>query len=426
MKFLKIIAVLLASFVFLAGCATYTDSTKLMNAELSAGNYNAALQKLDASGVAKSQTDFVLYKMERGQILYLQELYEESAKEWSLALKKTEELYTTSLKNQAASFAINDSFADYEGEWHERIMLPVFSATAYMAAGEPKKAIVEIRKTNEVLNRVEELSKGNTKISDLVFARFMSGFIYETLNNYDSAIIEYKKGIEIWQKQRGWQPREKIEPLIEALGRIAEFKQRKDILNFLKSFFPNASWKKMEDFKKYSDILVLYESGKVPVKVPKDFPFPIAGSIVNISFADYQNRYSFSNSSSVFAQGKNFGNTEIIMDIKSLSYQGLSERRTKDIAKMAARIIAKDQASRAIGRSLGPLAQIASSIAGAVSERADTRGWSSLPENIQIKRILLEPKGQETIVVRPNGMEAKNFLLNLNAGESKLVRVRTF
>ena len=96
---------------------------------------------------------------------------------------------------------------------------------------------------------------------------------------------------------------------------------------------------------------------------------------------------------------------------------------------MIARVIAKDQASRAAGRAagnLGPLVRLATSIAGAVTERADTRAWTSLPDTIQVLRVAVPAGKVVRVKVDPNAGPPREFTVNLRPGAKKLVRLRTF
>jgi uncharacterized protein len=114
--------------------------------------------------------------------------------------------------------------------------------------------------------------------------------------------------------------------------------------------------------------------------------------------------------------------------VGQLAIQSLSDRRGRDIARMIARVIAKDQASRAAGRatgSLGPLVRLATSVAGAATERADTRSWTLLPDTIQVARVPVPAGKLTTLQLRAAGTKPQEFAFTLRPGEKKLVRYRS-
>jgi|GEM_PF-578594 len=411
-----------------SACATYTDKSREMRSAFYAGDEAVALKKLDDS-FATSKSDAVLYRMERGTILYQNGKYELAAKEWEIASRRIDELYTVSVSNQAASLAVNEAFADYEGETHERVLLPLFSALAYFASDQPNKAIVEARRTNEILNVLKDNSKGKNTLTRDAFAHFLSGLVYEAKENWDSAIVEYRAALDAAEGNKAWDAKASTLPIAESLGRLAEFRRRPELVAQVRRLHPTAKWTKMEELERKGEVYVVYESGRSPLKIPQDIPVPIDNGVLNISFPIYSRTYYSARGASVTVDGAAVGETVVVEDIGKLAEQALSDRRGRDIVRLAARVIAKDQASRAAGRAsgnLGPLVRLATSVAGAVTERADTRSWTLLPDTLQILRVPVPTGKIVRIGVRPYGAKPTEFALKLEPGEKKLVRYRTF
>jgi hypothetical protein len=392
--------------------------------------YTTALKKLDESSVAKSSSDQVLYRMERGTILYLSGKHELAAKEWDLASRRIEALYTMSLSSQAASLAINESFADYEGELHERVLLPIFSALAYFADGQPNKAIVEARRTNEILRVVNDNQKDKKNVfARDAFAHYLSGLVYETKEEWDAAIVEYRQALDASEKNRTWLTEVSSRPIAEALARLGEYRRRPELVQQARKAVPDLTWSNQGELASQGEVYVVYESGRSPLKVPQDIPVPIDNGVVNISFPVYKRSYYSARYASVSVEGRKVGETVVMQDVGKLAEQALGDRRGRDIARMIARVIAKDQASRAAGRAagqFGPLVRLATSVAGAVTERADTRSWTSLPDTIQILRIPVPANTLVRVRVAPNASKPEEFGVKLRPGEKKLVRLRTF
>ena len=410
----------------LGACATYTDKSAEVRRALYSGNYDEALNKLDKSDIATSSSDKALYRMERGSILYLSGRYTGASADWSLASKRLEELYTTSISKQTASMAVNESYADYEGETHEKTLLPLFSALAYFANNQPEKAIVEVRRTYEILKVLNANGKNKNAYNRDAFAHFLSGMIYEARDEWDAAIVEYRSAVEAEQANKSFAGSATAKPFYEALGRLAEYRNRAELLAQVKKAYPTLTWTKQVDLNKMGEVYVVYESGRAPLKEPRDFPVPINGSVINISFPVYKQIYASSRTATVSVDGRPVGNTIVMQDIGSLAERSLEDRRGRDLIRMAARIFAKDQASRAAGRAFGPLAQLATSVVGAVTERADTRSWTSLPDTIQVLRVPI-PAGKDVrILAQPNSDKPEEWVVKLNPGDKKLLRLRTF
>lgn len=409
-----------------ASCASYTQQSEKVRAAVYDHNYDAALEKIEKSELSKAERDKVLFHLERGTIFYLKENYKDAAKEWSAATRRMEELYTISVSSQAASLAVNESYSDYEGEEHEKILSTVFTALAYFANNEPNKAIVEARKTNELFKVLNREASTQSNYNSDSFAHYLAGLIYESKMEWDAAIVEYRLGLDAARENKTWYGNVSAKPIAESLGRLAEFRRRSELVSQLKSEFPGITWTPMQKLAESGEVFVVYEAGRSPIKYPEDVAFPISGSIVRLSFPAYRDVHYSSHGSSVWVDGQNRGRTVIVQDIGELAKKALSERRGKDLARMAARVIAKDQAARAVGRNLGPFGQLAASIVGAVTETADTRGWTLLPDTVQILRVQVPANKETRVLISPDAGKPKEVVLKLRPGEKRLIRHRTF
>ncbi|MEO8332280.1 MAG: hypothetical protein ABI479_07585, partial [Gallionella sp.] len=73
------VALLLMAFALvdaLTGCATYSDSFQVIEHNLSAGKYDAALQDIEKQ--ADSKTDRVLYLLNKGMVLRMKRDFADS------------------------------------------------------------------------------------------------------------------------------------------------------------------------------------------------------------------------------------------------------------------------------------------------------------------------------------------------------------
>jgi hypothetical protein len=422
---------LIVASLFIVSCASYTQETETIRSAVYASNYSAALEKIDKSSLATQSRNKALFLMERGTILYLDQNYRGAAKDWRTASEHIDKLYTTSISNTAASFAVNDSYSDYEGELHEKVLLPTFSALAYLSAGDLSGARVEVRRTDELMTALENAGNDKPKYQRDAFTHYLSALIYEAGREWDSAIIEYKRGLDNLKSGKSWND-SKISPDHFALPlcRLAKLRNRNTLLIEARESARNkAECDKQSDLSTQAELIVFYENGRSPIKVARDIVLPIQGQVVRVSFPSYERKSYSAAGAMVVVDGNREGRTSLIEDIGLLAEKSLEARRTKDIIKMTARIIAKDQAARATGRALGPLAGLAASIVGAVTETADTRGWTSLPGELQVFRVPLKAglsgKNIQVEVLPENGKPLRQ-VVQVQPNQKIFLRLRTF
>jgi hypothetical protein len=417
------IFILISSFLTI-GCASYTTQIAEVRSEVYAEQYPKALEKLDAMSLAKSEKDKALYLMERGMILYLKKDYLAAAKHWEDASQKIEELYTVSLSKSAASLIVNDSVTDYEGESFEKILLPMFSSVAYFASGNLTGASVEVKKSYNLLKVLNQQSEGKNTYSRDSFLHYISGIIYEAKKDVDGAIIEYREAMQAAANNKKFSSVDE-EIFAQALAPLAEFRKRNEILGEIRKRFPKLSWANYNDNKDQGELIVMYENGNVPIKKESDLIIPTGQTVVRVSYPKYQ-RMSYSNTNAIlYVNGNKVGYTDVIQDVGSVAIQSLEDRRVRDIVKMTARLIAKEATARAVGRQFGGLAGLGVSVLGAAVETADTRGWTTLPDKIQIKRHWLKPGAPHRIQVSGGG-NSEEVTLTFNPGEKKLIRLRGY
>jgi hypothetical protein len=416
----KLIALLLT-----AGCATYSDQSLRMRNLVSNGNPQEALGILDDSQVAHSKSDEVLFRMERGMLQYLKGDYEKAAKDWEKSYYRSEELYTVSFSKTAASVIVSENMTDYEGEDHERVMVPVFSALSFFSTGQLNAALVEIRRAYNLITKLKlDSDAGRPRIDGFPF--LISGLLYEAGRNWDAAIVEYRKALKFYRKAE-WSRKDGISELTaDSLWRIAEFRNRKDVIEELAEYQFSRPHDSLQTKLESGEVIVLIESGQSPVKVPRDFPVDLGDTVVNIAFPEYQAITNADSETEIRCNNAKCSSTSKATDVGAVARRSLEHRRIKDFAKMTARLIIKEQSRRAAKKHLGEIGGLAVMLAGLATERADTRSWTLLPENIQIARISVpanKPVKLEVSCSNPIGQTA--WEVQLPAGKKQLLRVRT-
>ena len=417
----RIISILLF-VVFFTSCQTYTTQNSKMRDQMYANNTSEAIKTLDNSSISTEDRNYVLFRMEKGMLLYLDKHYDEAVKLWTQADTKLDDLYTTSISRTANSFLINDSMSDYNGEAHERILLPIFSSMAFFANNNINNAQVMIRRTYDVMNTLQDQKNGERTLKYETFSHYFSGLVYESKNNWDNALVEYRLALNNISESGKLEG--KIE-ILKALGRIAEYKNRNDILNGIKKEKLNITWESQKNLMNKGEVYIIYESGKSPIKVAEDIIIPTGKTVVKISFPKYKDLNYSSRYADIYVDNKLSGRTIVMENIGQMAKEALTERRVRDIARMSARVIAKDLVARKLNEE-NPYVGLAANLFNSAVEVADTRSWTTLPDTIQIARIPIEANKQVEITIVPPIGEQLKYSVMLNPGEKKFYRFRTY
>lgn len=389
-------------------CSTYSDSTAELRLDYYRGDYQPALEKIEKSGLKDSSRDLLLYQLEKAMIL---DRAGERAKSRQLLLqadKQVEKLYTTSISNTAATVIINESMQDYSGEDYEKVAIHTMLALSFLQDNQLEEAGVEARKINLVLKNItREYDQRYNSYREDALATYLSGIIHEAQGEDDDAIIDYQQALttlsqpSYHQFYLGSVP----EHLVQALYLLAVKHQRSEIAQRLDQDHPEVTQAAKASVQegKTSQIIVIHEIGHIAVKRAQDFVIPLGNQIVRISFPYIPYNESLSYASTGFdLEGNGFYPARNLAYLDAIAHFALEERRGRLILKSAARLIAKAAMTEQANKNFGPLAGLAANVFSVVTETADTRGWTLLPEAISISRAWVQP-GKHPMKIMTNG-----------------------
>jgi len=392
----------LSSFLFLTHCASYTDETQELRKDYVSSKYNASLEKLEKSPLKTSNKDRLLYNLEKSMILDRMGDRKASRESLFRADKIVDDLYTTSITKTAATFFFNDSASDYEGEDYEKVAIHTILALSFLEDNDISGARVEAKKINSKLHEItQNYDPKYLHYKEDAFARFLSGLVYESMQNWDDAIIDYRTAIGIYSTSQYSKFYEGSVPesLVTSLYGVALKRKRNDVIQELKSKFPNIVEKYDADIRENpngGDLIVLHAAGQVHAKEAKDFflPIPVGQytQVMRISYPviekqniDWQNTQCGASVDSRYYSAANTAN------MNALAYQSLDDKRGRLILKNMARLIIKATAVYQAGKNFGVLGYIGANVAAAVTETADTRSWTLMPQAFYVNRIRLAP-----------------------------------
>ncbi len=378
--------------------------------------------------------DAILYEMERGRFALIQGKTDVSMKDFADAMERVKQndekakISASDIGANIAATAVNDNAIPYEGEGYERVMLHHYQAINYLKKKDLDGAGVEVRRANaeqedalkrhddEVEKSREKAGEENTgspqdnpafttayaqmdevagKVKNSfqnAYTFYLSGFIYEALQQPNDAYIDYKKALEIYPDNASLQK--------DVVRLAGELKMSEDAAA-LKTRFNLADVAAIPAGN--GDLLVLFEDGFVPQKQQIKIPLPVPNvGLMAAAFPIYREKTAPSNSLFIESNGGVIGSTEQICDFRALSVKALKEKVPVIATRQVARILVKGAATKAAKDHLGAFGELGMSIWNLVSENADLRSWVSLPADAQVLRVAL-PAGTYKMLLKQRG-----------------------
>ncbi|PIE04345.1 MAG: hypothetical protein CSA76_04730 [Spirochaetales bacterium] len=211
------------ALVFLGSCAStrtfqkqYLESRQLLERRDFSGAAEL-IEKYKNSGYRKK--DRVLFYLDTGMLYHFAGEYSKSNEALSAAEEGMEELLTKSISKSLSSGFLNDNALAYSGEDYEDIYLNVFKCLNYIALEMTDDALVEVRKVQIKLKRLEDKyrkaafeynsskkAKGVIPVAESrfhndVLARYLSYLLYRLDNSPDDMRIEYEKLLHAFEDQ---------------------------------------------------------------------------------------------------------------------------------------------------------------------------------------------------------------------------------
>jgi hypothetical protein len=362
-----------AAFLFFAlifttasGCASY--QTKVQDAR-------KALQLEDPEKAAglleplahKANDDQLVYLLDYATALQEARRFKDSAEAYQQAAKIADVVDYHSISKIAASLIVSEEMIQYKGDDYEKVLIHAMNAVNYLELLQLDEALVETRDLNAMLYKFKNEAKKNYDQNP--FAYYLSALIWEANHDYDDAYIAFKSAYDV---APGYAP------LRQDLVRAAINAQRPEEVAKWKSQFPEVQINPQWRDKTLGELVLVYEQGWGPRKVPRPesprFPMLIPTS---------------SNTQSAFlvAGGMQI-QTSTIFSVTDVAIKTLNDDYARLVAMRVAGVAAKAVIADQLGqknKALGAVAWLAMNLA----DRADVRQWSTLPQSFQIARLPL-------------------------------------
>ncbi len=384
MRKLRSIRILFCSSVFvLASCASYQGKVNNARTALERGNYEEAIgafQKL----AAEHEKDKLVYLMDLGTALQVAGRLTESNKIFTQADDLSERLDYHSVTKVASSLVANEEMVQYKGDTFEKIFINAYKALNYLELGDLENALVQSRRINEKYQQYRQADKKNFELN--FFARYIAALAREASRDYDNAYIAMNEAYSI-------DPRS---PQIQAdLLRLAKKSRRDTEYKKWVSQFGTHIEKPEWYNPNLATVVFIFHQGWGPRKDYDSFDhrFPTLKPVFSLNHrAELQLLGNNDNQS--------FGpfHTQEIYNVSEAEIKTLADDRLSLIGRRAAGMVTKKVVSDQLREKDGALAAIAW-IALNVTDRADLRQWSTLPNSFHIVRVQVPP-GQYKLQAR--------------------------
>jgi len=436
-------------FVFLllfllVGCDRY--SMHRVRLAFQEGRFDDALRQLDKATTEKSQLP---YLFEHALIAHYASHFEESNRIFEQAEILVEELYTKSFLRESISLIASDNIRPYSGTRYERFLVHYYRILNYVYLNLQDDALVECRRA-ERLRQYYVDEDPTYNFAGSAFLGYLSGIVYEWAGDWNDAYIAYRwaeTGYQRYGEPLGISLPTDIGHALVRLSRFLGFKQEVERYVLLYGEPPQCP-------SGSGELILIYESGFVPPKIEEELFFPVfktdpfihqkgadeneilefANIVVHRQSSDYeeaeleylmrlaipayiskrpdligvraevrctsgiQGRRGIDEISSLGQEWETFQARGVLVeDIEGSVFATFETDHKVILLRTAIRSILKYLAFRGVDGEDGFVGGLVNFL-NVASERADTRSWETLPNQIFIARMFV-PAGVHNVTL---------------------------
>lgn len=372
-----------------AGCMAAMQQRASMNTHLATGNFAAAAQLAEQQDSNESD---VLASLNKGMLRRMVSDYKGSNAIFEKAKRRIDDLYGVSVSDQLAAFTINDTLRDYSGDRYEQVLLHAFMALNYIELGLPESARVEMLQADVKMREWGEQPEEDP------FVRYLSGIIYEMMGEYDEAVVSYRKAVHVYRDTRHKHNTAVPKQLKTDLLNLLYRQNRRSEYDQLKREFSMQNFEPLP--RDASHVVVVLNHGTAPARSEhaiQTFATELQ-NVVRIALPRYARPANRLNKPVLSIAGNEKG-FETVENVDALARAALEDDMGSITARAIARAVVKHQTSTRAAEKGGELAGFFATVTNLVTERADTRSWTTLPQQIQLARLTVAP-GQHDVVMK--------------------------
>ncbi len=381
---------LLTLVLLLQSCASYGSHALTMRDGLLTGQPELSLAIAEKRDLDQEE---VIASLDKGMLRRINKDYSGSNQILEVAKQEIEQLYGVSITENLAAVTINETLRGYQGDRYEQLLIHAYMAMNYIQLGQIDGARVEMLQAN-----VKMMEWGDEPEED-AFLRYLEGIIYENMGEKDSALISYRKAYLTYKEKGGEQFPLPPEQLKKDLLRLLAWNGLWSEYKSFKKEFDMPNFKAAKASKKFGELVVILNNGLAPIR--GETALPIFSTEVQknlrIAFPVYKQPRKSLHSARVSVNNKQ-QSLETVEDIDARARHSLEQAMPGIMARGAVRAVIKYNTQQTANESSG-IAGLLMTITNLVTERADTRSWTTLPQEIQLKRILL-PVGEHKMQIQ--------------------------
>jgi len=377
---------------FLVACTSYSTNFSVIEQHIKQQHPELALQALEKQ--PDSKLNKLLYLLNKASLQRMNQNFQASNASFEQAKRLIDKLYGISVRDQVGSFALNDTTKVYRGDDHEQVLIHLYSALNYLALSQLDDARVEALQVDLKLTDLASRKPANNPsvyVED-AFSRYVTGMIYEELKEWSDALIAYRKSYEAYKKYAETFNTSIPTFLKRDLLRLLDKQGIKDEFEHYKATFKLNGWLSAKELSNYGELIFLLHNGLSPIKRESTITTasPSLKRLISIALPTYERRMAGSKSARI-SIAEQESKTQLVENIEAIAIKSLESQMPAITARALARAVLKYQMAKKVEQEQGGLLSVIVNVANMVTERADTRSWLTLPENIQLARIAVKP-----------------------------------
>lgn len=405
---------LLWLLLVLPACATYPERTARGLEAFRAG-------RLDEAVTLYSDRDFTrsefLAGAEAGTVAMAAGDWERAIAELDRAAARVREhedralISVESAGEELATLFFNEGMRSYVGEGYERVLVRSLLAKAYLATGNVEGLWVETRRANRLLTREEELYETKYRAGGL--GHFLSALAYELLDEPDNALIDYRRMLE---KEVGVDIAGRAAVRLAArLRRLGDFPEWVERFGEPPDLPPGAA-----------SVVLIAGVGLAPYKYETSITVPTPWGIARWAVPEYSDRPQPIERVQLVLEDAGLAvDGSVVENVRDVMRKNLSDRIGWLAVRSAGRAALKLTAREQLRKETGLLGALAGDIFTLATERADLRGWTTLPASFHAARAFVPAGVHRVGFVAVGGDSVDLGTFELVPGETLIILART-
>lgn len=443
---LKLITII--GLMLLSACASFYEVSAAYNRQFEQGNLDQALKTLRSSNVYNRAHVKFLSHVNNGLLLSVMGRYRESNEYFEKAYIFGED-YKVNYGREAASYLTNQTVTIYRGEDHEHLMLLYFKALNYLKMEQFEEALVECRRLNIRIQQLSDRYDSPDRYRRDAFVHNLMGIIYQANKDWNNAFIAYRNALEIYDEDY---TRFFSVPAPDQLKKdllIAAWKT--GFIDEFETYKAKFGWNDFAVEPNEAELVFFWHNGLGPVKdewsinflirrsdnlfifyndrLGLNFSFPVSDEhdrnslnrleVFRVAFPKYVERPPLYTAARISSNGAEYP-LQLTEDMNQIAFKSLQERMMLEFSKALIRVALKkasEHSARKEDRSLGAVV----GMINAMTEKADTRNWQTLPHSIYYSRVPFSAGANTTkfVLTLPSGSEeVRSFTYQANAGQT--------